>query len=137
MKKERERDLLMFTLGNRYLSPPLLLQSALVSVALMSTPHGRGATQNPIHAWHNYHLPRPEYTQKKGSSYHLRCNKYEVESISHIFTRKTTYSLKIALQWFFSNTQCHFSLSIKSNDKDLISTTSIITWRRMLTMWLL
>ena len=31
-KKERERDLLMFTLGNQYLSPPLLLlQRALVS----------------------------------------------------------------------------------------------------------
>lgn len=67
-KKERERDLLMFTLGNQYLSPPpLLLQRALVSRALMSTPHGRGATQNPIHVCHNYRLPRPVYIHKRNT----------------------------------------------------------------------
>lgn len=33
MKKERERDLLMFTLSNQYLSPPpLLLRWAFVSM---------------------------------------------------------------------------------------------------------
>lgn len=32
IKKEKERDLLMFTLTNQYLSPPLLLYRALASM---------------------------------------------------------------------------------------------------------
>ena len=133
-KKEGERDLLMFTLGNQYPSP-LLLQRALVSVALMSTPHGCGAMQNSIRACHNNHLLQPTvYTKEMFHFPWALRNRTLIVSekrFPNIYQEKSLF-LESALQWFVSYIHWMYStFNIENSLKRFDSTQSIITWRRM------
>lgn len=104
-KKERERDLLMFTLGNQYRSPPpLLLQRALVSglwCPLLTGVELRRIQSMPVIITVYLGLS----IHKRNAPLHLHCIKHEAETLSIqkplVFAGKIIYSLKIVLQRSF------------------------------------